>query len=166
MNIIEKFIKTGKTKSNDMAWAEFTLLSTEEQKMLLSELLDLAAVTKNANKAVVIPNGASVIKRKLKSGVDFDTWYKDWLPPVTTENMSQYFPIPTRVINLRPINDNQEFLTIGFVNSPFNSIDELLNNRSEKLKDSEKERRKVNDDLLAESSNTFYYVASDDVFGS
>lgn len=166
MTTIEKLSETNKTASNDNILVEFNLLSKEEQKTLLSQLLNLASEPKNTNKAVTIPNGASVKKRKLKPGVDFATWYKGWLPPVTPKNISHYFPVPTRVINLRPIDDEENFLTIGFVNSPFDSIDELLNARSEDLKNSEQQRRNINDNMLAESSNTFYYVASDDVFGS
>ena len=106
--------------SQEQAWDKFSSLTLDEKKKLLSDLLDFAASPKNTNKAVVMPNVASVIKRKLNPGIEFNKWYEGWLPSIEAEKrgndmVRNYFPVPTRVINLRPIGDAEEFLTIGFV---------------------------------------------------
>lgn len=168
--IIETLIDVNKTDSAEKAWEQFSACTLDEKKVLLSRLLDLANTPKNTNKAVVMPNGASVIKRKLKPGVEFNTWYQAWLPPIKPENrggeeVRDYFPIPTRVINLRSPDNDDEFLTIGFVYSPFDSVEELLDARPEDLKESEAKRGEVNDELLTQSEVEFYYVASDDIYG-
>lgn len=167
--LVENFLETHQQTSLDESWDKFKKLPIDEQKVLFSKLLDVAASPKHNNKAVVLPNVASVIKRRLKPGVTFDKWYKGWLPPVESKQIGNdivrdYFPIPTRVINLRG-DDEQEFLTIGFVYNPFDSIEELLNARPKEIKNTESDRKEVNEDLLEYSENTFYAVSSDDIFG-
>lgn len=168
--LIKSFIENHQNGFSDESWNKFTQLSIAEQKELFSELLDLANSPKHNNRAVVLPNVASVIKRKLKSGVKFDEWYHGWLPAVNPQKIGNdvvrdYFPVPTRVINLRSAGDENEFLTVGFVYNPFDNIEDLLNARPKEIKSSEANRKEVNDDLLEYSENTFYSVASDDIFG-
>jgi len=170
--IIEKLVSLNNSGFENSAWDEFSGLPADERKKLLSKLLELAEPAKNANKAVSMPNAASVIKRKLKPGVSFEHWYQEWQAPIKAHTMSTgslkaYFPVPTRVINLRPADTNnvEEFVTIGFVCSPFESVDELLDARPEELKASESKRKEANDALLVHSENQFYYVASDDIYG-
>jgi hypothetical protein len=168
--IVEEFVNIYKAGSSDEAWDEFSCLSSDEKKKLLTKLLELAISPKNNNKAVVMPNVASVIKRKLKPDVKFNEWYEAWLPPVKPQKIGDasvrdYFPVPTRVINLRPANNEDSFLTIGLVYNPFNSLEELLNTRPKEIKESELVRREVNEDLLADSEVSFYAIVSDDIFG-
>lgn len=167
---IEKFINSYSTGCINTVWDEFCEMNVDEKKDILAKLLDLALSPKNANKAVITPNVASVIKRKLKPGIEFNQWYEAWLPPVkptkiANEVVRDYFPVPTRVINLLPVGNEQDFLTIGFVYNPFDSMEKLLNTRPKELKESELERRTVNEDLLADSEVRFYTLASDDIFG-
>ncbi|MCC2625242.1 MAG: hypothetical protein K0R14_1115 [Burkholderiales bacterium] len=168
--IIEAFINSYKEGSADIVWDKFLSLTENEKKKVFSKLLDVAASPKNTNKAVITPNVASVIKRKLRPGVEFNKWYEAWLPPVKPANIANevvrdYFPVPTRVVNLLPINNEDEFLTIGFVYNPFDNMEELLNTRPKELKESELECRAVNEDLLADSEVSFYTIISDDIFG-
>ena len=74
--IVEEFVNIYKAGSSDEAWDEFSCLSSDEKKKLLTKLLELAISPKNNNKAVVMPNVASVIKRKLKPDVKFNEWYE------------------------------------------------------------------------------------------
>lgn len=168
--IVEEFVNIYKAGSSDKMWDEFSRLSSNEQKNLITKLLNLATSPKNTNKAVVMPNIASVIKRKLKPGIEFNKWYEAWLPPVKPEKIGDsivrdYFPVPTRVINLCPANNEDNFLTIGLVYNPYGSMEELLNTRPKEIKESELERREVNEDLLADSEVNFYTIVSDDILG-
>jgi len=167
---LEEFVNIYKAGSPDNVWDKFSCLSADEKKNLITKLFDLAISPKNTNKAVIMPNVASVIKRKLKPNIEFNKWYEAWLPPVKPEKIGDsivrdYFPVPTRVINLRTANNEDSFLTIGLVYNPFDGIAELLNTRPKELKESELERRDVNEDLLADSEVNFYTIVSDDIFG-
>lgn len=167
---LEDLMQNSPNVSIEEIWNKFKYLSESEQKELFLELINLAKSPKHNNKAIVYPNVASVIKRKLKSGVEFNKWYESWLPPVQAQKIGNdevrdYFPIPTRVINLCSGIDEKEFLTIGFVYNPFDNIEELLNARPKEIKSTESNRKDVNDDLLEYSENIFYSVVSDDIFG-
>lgn len=166
--IIEKLITTYKADPAKI-WSEFSELASHEREAALVKLLELATSPKHNNKAVVMPNVASVIKRKLKHGVKFETWYQEWLPPIKSQVISNdvvrdYFPVPTRVINLRLANE-QDFLTIGFVYNPFDTIEELMSSRPKEVTQTESRRRGTNEDLLEVSEAEFYAVSSDDIFG-
>ena len=169
-NTQEELIHLHSLDSPDRAWNEFSSMNTVEQKKLFLALLNQLISPRVTNKAVIMPNAASVINRQLKPGVDFNTWYQGWLPPMKPHKVGNdiiwdYFPFPTRVINLRSIKDDTQFLTLGFMHNPFSSVDELLNARPKEVKEDELERRNINDELLTKSENEFYSVTSDDIFG-
>lgn len=165
---IEKFVKS--VDSMEKAWDKFSELNLESKKSLFIEMFELAISAKHTNRAVVLPNAASVITRQLNPGVEFKDWYQEWLPPVAPQTVGKevvrdYFSVPTRVINLRGIKDDKTFLTIGFVYNPYDSVEELLNARPKDVKINESKRRDTNKELLAKSEVELYSVASDDIFG-
>ena len=169
-NGLESFTNLYKDASASELLSEFLKLSVQEQCQVLKELVDLAASPRHTSKAIVSPNGANIIKRRLKPGVEFNRWYQEWLPPVEAQTIGKdkvrnYFPIPVRVINLRPVQGGDEFLTVSFLHSPYNSVEELLNSKPKDVQEKETQRKKVNENLLADAQMEFYSIASDDIFG-
>lgn len=168
--MIDDLVNIYQDDAVDGAWDRFSSLPLNEKKDLLGKLLELTCAPRRKNKAVIMPNVASVITRELKPNVDFEQWYEGWLPPVPPQKVGKeivrdYFPVPTRVINLRSINNDGQFLTIGFVYNPYESLDELLKAKPKEVQANELKRREVNDALLAKSEAGFYTIASDDIFG-
>lgn len=158
-----------KSNNVDLAFRMFDQLNIEAKKVFLQELSDILVA--NENKAILKPNCAALLKRKLKTDKSFDEFYEGWLPPTTSidqhgKKVFDYFSLPTRVINFKIHDKPDEFFSLSLIHSPYTNPATTLESYKVKHTDIETFRKHNNEDNLEDSEMMGYgSILSDDILG-